>query len=210
MQIVQVPIEKLLKEYTALAPTYDKRWSAYLHASLAMTREVVASLPAERVLDVACGTGLFLAGLANRDDNAQLVGIDRVPGMLHEAERRLGRRATLLVGDAAKLPFCDAAFQLVVTTNSLHYFPDADGALREMRRVLSSSGSLVITDWNRDYAWMKLLNRILPYTHDAHVHTLSSNELTQSLSNAGFSVVSSGRGKIDFFWGLMTIHAIPK
>ena len=201
--------EKLLKEYTALASTYDRRWSAYLDASLAMTLETVDKLPAERILDVACGTGLLLERLTERSDQPDLVGIDRVPAMLDTARHRLGQRATLLEGTAERLPFDDAAFQLVVSTNALHYFPDADTALDEIRRVISPSGNLVITDWCRDYLWMKLLNRVLPMTRHAHVHTFNTHELEKSLEIAGFEIIARTSKKIDWFWGLMTIHAIP-
>ena len=201
--------EKLLNEYTALAATYDQRWSAYLDASLSMTLEVVAGLPGERVLDVGCGTGLLLQTLAKRADYPELAGIDRVPAMLDVARQRIGQRATLLEGEAAKLPFDDAGFRLVTSTSALHYFPDADAALQEMRRVLCPSGNLVITDWCRDYFWMRLLNRVLPWTHHAHVHTFSTRELEQGLTRSGFKVLGKTRKKIDWFWGLMTIHATP-
>ncbi len=73
---------KLLKEYTALAPTYDQRWSAYLHASLRMTFEKITDQPTGRLLDVACGTGLILDMPSERSDCSELVGIDKVPAML--------------------------------------------------------------------------------------------------------------------------------
>ena len=201
--------EKLLKEYTELAPTYDQRWSAYLNASLHMTLEKVAGLPADRVLDVACGTGLLLESLAERSDSPELVGVDRVPAMLEVARRRLGQRATFLECEAAQLPFDNREFQLVTSTNALHYFPDVDAALGEMRRVISANGNLVITDWCRNYFWMRVLNRILPWTQHAHAHTFSSDELQQSLARAGFRIDSQTREKIDWFWGLMTVHATP-
>jgi ubiquinone/menaquinone biosynthesis C-methylase UbiE len=201
--------EKLLKEYTALAPTYDQRWSAYLNASLHMTLGKIMNLPADGVLDVACGTGLLLKSLAERSDLPKLVGVDRVPAMLEVARRRLGQRAIFIECGAAQLPFDDTEFQLVTSTNALHYFPDVDAALREIRRVISPNGNLVITDWCRDYFWMRVLNRVLPWTQHAHVHTFSSNELKQRLSHAGFSIESETTEKIDWFWGLMTVHATP-
>lgn len=201
--------EKLVKEYTALAATYDRRWTAYLNASLHMTMEVVGGLPAERVLDVACGTGLLLEVLSNRPDNPVLVGVDRVPAMLDVARQRIGRNATLLECEAAELPFDDASFQLAICTNALHYFPDAVAALQEMRRVITASGNLVLTDWCRDYLWMRILNRVLPWTSHAHVHTFSVDEIEQCLALAGLKVVGKTTKKIDWFWGLMTIHATP-
>jgi len=209
MSVESIQTEKLIREYTALAPSYDQRWSAYLHASFAMTIDQMTGLPAERVLDVACGTGQLLEFLAERTEQSELVGIDRVPAMLEVAKQRLGGRATFLEGEAQHLPFEDAHFQLVTSTNALHYFPDADGALREIRRVISPDGNLIITDWCRSYVWMKLLNRVLPWTQHAHVHTFSSGELKKGLADAGFGIIGETRRKIDWFWGLMTIHAKP-
>ncbi len=209
MQADELETGKLLKEYTALAPTYDRHWSTYLHASLSMTTELVADLPADRVLDVACGTGQLLEMLIEHPDDPELFGIDRVPAMLEVAKQRIGQRAILLEASAEKLPFDHGAFQLVTCTNALHYFPDAVGALREMRRVLAPTGNLVITDWCRDYTTMNLLNRILPWTRHAHVHTFSLGDLEQNLARCGLNMIGSSRKKIDWCWGLMTVHAVP-
>ena len=204
-----IQTQKLLKEYTALAPVYDRRWSAYLNASLRITLEKVADLPSERVLDVACGTGQLLATLAERPGLPELVGIDKVPAMLNAARQRLGQRATLLECDAAQLPFDDASFNLITSISALHYFEDVDATMCEIRRVISPNGNLVITDWCRNFFWMRLLNRILPWTQHAHVHTFSSSELEQSLARAGFNINNMTKTKIDWFWGMMTVHATP-
>jgi ubiquinone/menaquinone biosynthesis C-methylase UbiE len=208
-RIDDIQTQKLLKEYTKLAATYDQRWSAYLKASLRMTFEKVAKLPACRVLDVACGTGQLLGLLAKRSDLPELIGIDRVPAMLNVARQRFGHRATFLECEAAQLPFDDASFELITSTSAFHYFEDVDVILSEIRRVIYPKGNLVITDWSRNFLWMKLLNRILPWTHHAHVHTFSSRELEQCLVRAGFSIKSTTRTRIDWFWGMMTIHAAP-
>ena len=203
------PTDLLVKSYTALAATYDKRWSGYLDASLRMTMEVVKELPASYVLDVACGTGQLLASIADRPDPPVLVGVDRVPAMLDVARQRFGQRASFLECNAAGLPFKDARFDMITNTNALHYFPDVSTSLLEIRRVISPHGNLVITDWCRDYLWMKALNRTLPWTTHPHAHTYRIDELTQCLALAGFDIVSISRKKIDWFWGLMTIRATP-
>jgi ubiquinone/menaquinone biosynthesis C-methylase UbiE len=200
--------EKLLKEYTALAPGYDRRWSAYLRASLAMTKELIADLPAGRVLDVACGTGQLLEILMSHPDQPELFGVDRVQAMLAIAKQRIGQRGTLLEAAAEALPFESDSFELVTSTNALHYFQDAPSALCEMRRVLAPNGNLIITDWCRDYTTMKLLNHMLPWTRHAHVHTFGLRELEHDLAKAGFAVTSRSKKKIDWFWGLMSIRAV--
>jgi ubiquinone/menaquinone biosynthesis C-methylase UbiE len=200
--------KKLLKEYTDLAPTYDSRWSKYIDASLRLTLELTPESRAGPVLDVACGTGKFLEILAQQPRRANLVGIDIVAAMLDEARKRMGRDATLLRCDASELPFADSTFQLIVSTNALHYFSEAEIALQEMRRVISSGGDLVITDWCRNYLGMKMLDRFLPWTSHAHVRVFTSQELENKLEQAGFRVVARRRRKIDWFWGLMTVHAV--
>lgn len=147
--------------------------------------------------------------LSARPDYQMLVGVDRVPAMPDVARRRIGQRAPLLKADAAKLPLDDAEIQLVISTNALHYFTNADAALREIRRVVTPSCNLVIADWCRDYNWMRLLNRILPWTRHAHAHTFNTIELTQILHQAGFKVTRMSKRKIDRFWGLMSVPAVP-
>lgn len=209
MQADELETRKLLREYTALAPTYDERWSAYLHSTLSMSADLIAKLPANCALDVACGTGQLLEMLTRHPDEPELVGIDRVPAMLEVAKQRIGHRAMLIEAPAEDLPLEKASFQLVTSTNALHYFPDADAALHEMRRVIDPSGNLVITDWCRDFAAMKLLNRTLPWTRHAHTHTFSLSELEQKLARAGFRIIGSSRKKINWFWGMMSVHAVP-
>ena len=129
--------------------------------------------------------------------------------MLRVARQRLGERATFLQCEAAQLPFGDAYFQLVTCTNALHYFTNAGATLREIRRVISPHGNLVITDWCRNYLWMKLLNYMLPRTRHAHVHTFSVDELEHGLLLADFRIDSVTKRKVGWFWGLMSVHAVP-
>lgn len=76
MQADEIETGKLLREYTALASTYDQRWSGYLRASLGLTAQFVADLPAARALDVAGGKGQLLDMLTGHEDEPELFGID--------------------------------------------------------------------------------------------------------------------------------------
>lgn len=99
------------------------------------------------VLDVGCGTGLQLA--AYQAAGCQCSGIDTSPAMLAMARRRLGEQAALHLGDAARMPYSDGAFDLILATTALHeMLPQVRAAvLGEMTRVLRASGRVLLTDY---------------------------------------------------------------
>ena len=138
-------------EYARLAPDYDEKWSFYVEAT---TRETLARLslrPADRLLDVGCGTGVLLDRLSRAHPATLLSGVDPVPEMLAVARRRLPPEIELREGWAERLPFEDGRFDVLVSCNMFHYIRHPAAALREMGRVLSPGGWLVITDWCDDY-----------------------------------------------------------
>jgi SAM-dependent methyltransferase len=113
--------------------------------------ELAALRPGLRVLDVACGTGL-VARLA-----AQAVGVDgRVaaldlnPGMLAVASQLPaveGAAIEWVEGNAQELPFAEASFDVVCCQLGLQFFPDREGAVRQMERVLVRGGRAVVMVW---------------------------------------------------------------
>lgn len=60
--------------------------------------------PGERILDLACGQGVFCQRLANHGDLSEIVGVDASPALIEAASKSLGEKARLLVGDARALP----------------------------------------------------------------------------------------------------------
>jgi SAM-dependent methyltransferase len=95
-----------------------------------------------RVLDLGCGEGRFCRMLAER--GAQCVGIDLIPEMARTARSR--DRGTYTIGDAARLPFNDASFDLVVSFVTMIDFPDFRGAIAESARVLRNGGAFVVSN----------------------------------------------------------------
>ena len=93
--------------------------------------ETATLRPGERVLDVACGTGVVARSAAPVvGQTGQVVGVDVNDGML-----------------AMALPVPDAAFEAVLCQQGLQYFPQRVVVLQEMRRVLVPGGRLALSVW---------------------------------------------------------------
>jgi ubiquinone/menaquinone biosynthesis C-methylase UbiE len=108
----------------------------------------------DRVVDIACGTGIVARIAAERvGPTGVVVGIDLNPGMLSVARSVVstGARSGGLLqwqeASADKLPFPDGSFDVGYCQLGLQFFADRAAALREMRRVLGAEGRLALMVW---------------------------------------------------------------
>jgi ubiquinone/menaquinone biosynthesis C-methylase UbiE len=103
--------------------------------------------PGERVLDVACGTGV-VARLASQQvgDTGTVAGLDINPGMLAAARDATPPGVSIEWHEASAeaMPLPDASFDVVLCQMGLQFMPDKNAALREMRRVLVPGGRLIL------------------------------------------------------------------
>ncbi len=108
----------------------------------------LAPKPAERVLDVATGTGWAARRIAAR--GATVVGIDFGPDLI-EAAKTLAAEAQLKidfrVGDAEQLPFADQSFDVVVSTFGVMSVSQPERAAAELARVCRKGGRLGLVTW---------------------------------------------------------------
>lgn len=118
------------------------QWATYRPVHDAVLAEL-RRRPARRVLDLGCGTGQLTARIAGALHPHRITGCDFSLGMLRHAATR-SRRVRWVRGDAARLPFHDAAFDTIVSTEAFHWFPDQAAALRECFRVLNPGGRLLM------------------------------------------------------------------
>jgi SAM-dependent methyltransferase len=104
--------------------------------------------PGERVLDVACGTGVLARAVVSRTGAAELVaGLDPNAGML-EVARQIAPGVEWRQGAAESLPFPDTSFDVVVSQFGLMFFNDPSEALRQVLRILRPGGRLAFAVWN--------------------------------------------------------------
>lgn len=105
------------------------------------------------VLDIACGTGQWLAEMSRR--NARVAGID-ISGRAVALCRVRLPAADIREGVAESLPFEDGRFDVVTCLGSLEHFLDQSKALREMRRVAKSDATVLILVPNAGFLTRRL------------------------------------------------------
>ena len=129
------------------ATNYERFFVPAIGAPLATDLIGLAALrPGERVLDVACGTGI-VARLASQQvgNNGSVTGLDVNPGMLAVARTATppGMSIEWHEANAEAMPFPDGSFDIVLCQMGLQFMADNPAALGEMRRVLVPGGRLI-------------------------------------------------------------------
>ena len=128
--------------------------------------EIVAKWHPACVLDLATGSGDLALALQDKIPRAQIIGLDFSSAMLARARGKGVRH--LIVADAAQLPLAAQSFDAVTVAFGLRNVRDWAGALREIRRVLTVSGHLLVLDFSRPprpmlrFLYRFYLRRILP------------------------------------------------
>jgi SAM-dependent methyltransferase len=109
--------------------------------------EAARIAPGDRVLDVACGTGVLAREAVTRvGPSGHVAGVDPGAGMLVVAQR-LEPSVAWRPGVAESLPFPDESFDALVSQFGLMFFRDRRRALQEMLRVLTPGGRLAVAVW---------------------------------------------------------------
>ena len=183
---------------------YEAGWRAQLEPAQSLMLDMAALRPGERVLDVACGTGLVSFRIVDAvGKDGAVVGTD-ISGEMVEAARRLATERNIGNArfercDAEDLRLDDDPFDVALCGLGLMYVPDPVKALREMRRLLKPGGRAGAAVWGAraKCGWAD----IFPIT-DARVasdvcpmffHLGAQDMLAQSFAEAGFSDVRSER-----------------
>lgn len=132
----QIPIEAAEAYEAAFVPAFFAQWAPILCDAAGVTA-------GQRLLDVACGTGIVARTATDRAGAANVVGVDLNDAMLTVA-RRVRPDIDWRNGDAAALPFDDASFDTVLCQMALMFCPDRVKALQEMARVASPGGTVAV------------------------------------------------------------------
>jgi ubiquinone/menaquinone biosynthesis C-methylase UbiE len=165
----------------------------------------------ERVLDVACGTGVVARAAAKRvGPSGRVVGVDLNAGMIAVARSLLATSdasVEWLERSALDLRLESASFDVVLCQQGLQFFPDKAVALREMRRVLNYRGRLALSVWDSNtlglYSGAVYAALVQFVGHDVAARFTASrrapttSELKRLATEAGFSGVDVSLSRIN-------------
>jgi ubiquinone/menaquinone biosynthesis C-methylase UbiE len=183
------------------ADSYEKYMVQALFAPWSAHLIRVANVqPGERVLDVACGTGIVARHIAPRVGlQGRVIGLDLKPEMLRvagAAAEQEGLAIEWRAGPAEQLPFPDGSFDLIMCQFGLMFFTDRHKALTEMHRVLSAGGRVVVSVWqglDRHPFYQTLHDVSQQHLGKSSVQAVFSlgdaDELRRLLTDAGFQQV---------------------
>jgi SAM-dependent methyltransferase len=152
--------------------------------------------PGERVLDLGCGAGRFVAAL--REAGVDVVGVELAGAALERARANAPGTDLRLVADDGSLPLEHASIDLVWCSEVLEHVPDTAHLLLEVRRVLRPGGRLLVTvpDHRRLRTALIALMRFEAHFDPLgqHVRFYTRRSLAATLEHAGFEDVRVRRG----------------
>ena len=149
--------ERLWSAYDTMGHDYQQHAadSAYnAHYDRPAVIAALGSVRGCRVLDAACGPGLYAQELVAR--GADVTVFDASPIMLDLARTRLADRAQIdhaVLGEP--LPYADGAFDFIVCALAIHYAADRAVAFAEFCRVLRPEGALVVSTQHPTMDWLR-------------------------------------------------------
>lgn len=143
--------ERFFEQYQTPTLKLISPVNLFLHARRGKALELIGDASGKRILDVGCGSGVFIVELTKR--GAYVVGVDYSNKMLEEAKRQLSffkvpkSRYALKNADATKLPFKNGEFDVILATGLTDYLSDEQNRLfiNEAKRVLAKNGKLIVS-----------------------------------------------------------------
>src|SRR5262249_52845749 len=129
--------DQAAQEFTRWSPSYDRcilQWLLFgpSHRVLIARIAALAANGPLVMLDGGCGTGLFASRVRQKLPQVEVWGVDLVSQMLAKGQPRWQRHRGHVFpvqGDSERLPFPDAAFDVVTCANSFHHYPHQDRAV---------------------------------------------------------------------------------
>jgi ubiquinone/menaquinone biosynthesis C-methylase UbiE len=195
-------IERIRRQFTRQADAYSRSLQATNEAGLLALVALSGAQREHAALDVACGPGFLTMAFAARCASA--VGLDATDAFLERARAEAARRGlanlSFRAGDAERLPFPDASFDVVSCRAAFHHFARPALVLGEMKRALAPDGRIVVADLvaSEDPAQAAYQDRIERLCDPSHARALPASELERIFADTGLEVVARPRSTLHY------------
>lgn len=133
--------------FEVAASAYDSFMGVYSAELAPQLADLADVSPAQRVLDVGCGTGVLTAELVSRVGAAAVAAVDPSESFV-AAVRARHPEVEVSLATAEELPFPDASFDASLAQLVVHFMADPVGGLREMARVTRPAGVIAACVWD--------------------------------------------------------------
>lgn len=193
------------------AQMYEKYATVFMRQFVADLLEIAALQPGERVLDLACGTGVVARHAALVVGvSGQVTGLDINAGMLAAARAmppESGAAIKWVEGSATVMGLTNASFDAILCQQGLQFFPDRDAALREMLRVLVPGGRVVLSVWKSPSPYNVAVGEALDRFTNAEVATkYRASRVVPNADALYRMLVAAGFRRVEIYPRTVTIH----
>jgi len=194
--------QRTIMVWNEVAPYYHKRWAKNEIGPFNVTNELIKSAKiksGQKVLDLACGTGLVTKKILNRvGKNGEVYGIDSSNSALKIAKKWVGGKKNIhfVRGDAETIQF-NTKFNAITCQFALFFFPNEQKVLKNMKQFLKKNGIIALSihgKYNVPY-FDSILDPIKKFIPDylpqyPEMDRFGTKEIfKQTLSKAGFQKV---------------------
>jgi ubiquinone/menaquinone biosynthesis C-methylase UbiE len=181
--------QRTVAQFTKQAAAFSEAPAIKDEAALNLVIQFAGLTDDDELLDVACGPGILTCACAKIVRRA--AGIDITPAMIERAKGLQARdkldNVSWHFGDVRSLPFPDASFTVVVSRYTFHHLMDPLEVLREMKRVGTPSGRIVVIDVSApaDPTQALAMNEMERLRDPSHVCSLTTREMSELYLQAG-------------------------
>ena len=194
--------QRTILVWNEVAPYYHKRWAKNEIGPFNVTNELIKSAKiksGQKVLDLACGTGLVTKKILNRvGKNGEVYGIDSSIAALKIAKKWVGDKKNIhfVRGDAETIEF-NTKFDAITCQFALFFFPNEQRVLKNMKKFLKKNGIIALSihgKYNVPY-FDSILNPIKKFIPDylpqyPEMDRFGTKEIfKRTLSKAGFQKI---------------------
>lgn len=200
----QVPVTYYQKGVTH--NLFQRLWHTQ---KISLAKKLLSQIKFKNCLDVGCASGYMISEVSRTFPNAKYFAIDIYDKAIEYA-KKLYPHIEFKVASAAKLPFKNNSFDLILFYETIEHVQNPKECLAEMKRVLKKEGSLILTmdsgSWLFKLVWFVWENSKGQIWKRAHLHPFHHRELEQLIKDAGFKI----KNKIFSFFGMEVTFVLSK